>query len=87
MSAYADQNHAPDFMYVQLRLENKSNRKGMENETGKNKFTDYHKLQSGLHVSPDIRIAGGLYQPEQCQENDIDGRLEAAVFFQYLNGI
>ena len=55
----------------------------MRNEKGKNKFTDYHKLQSGLYVSPDIRIAGGLYEPEQCQENDIDSRLKAAVFFEY----
>ena len=55
----------------------------MKNEKGKNKFTDYHKLQSGLYVSPDIRIAGSLYEPEQCQENDIDGWLKAAVFFEY----
>ena len=55
----------------------------MRNEKGKNKFTDYHKLQSGLYVSPDIRIAGGLYESEQCQENDIDSWLKAAVFLEY----
>ena len=55
----------------------------MRNEKRKNKFTDYHKLQSGLYVSPDIRIAGGLYESEQCQENDIDSWLKAAVFLEY----
>ena len=55
----------------------------MRNEKRKNKFTDYHKLQSGLYVSPDIGFTGGLYEPEQCQENDIDSRLKAAVFLEY----
>ena len=55
----------------------------MRNEKRKNKFTDYHKLQSGLYVSPDIGFTGGLYEPEQCQENDIDGWFKAAVFLEY----
>ena len=38
--------------------------KGMENEKGKNKFTDYYKLQPGLYVSSHSWITGGIYQPE-----------------------
>lgn len=59
----------------------------MENEKRKNKFTDYYKLQSGCYISSPGRITGGIYQPEQCEANDIDGRLQAAVFFQSFTGI
>ena len=56
----------------------------MENEKRKNKFTDYYKLQPGLYVSSHSRITGGLYQPEQCQENHINGWFKAAVFFEHF---
>ena len=56
----------------------------MENEKRKNKFTDYYKLQSGCYTSSPSRITGGIYQPEQCQENHINSWFKAAVFFQYF---
>ena len=56
----------------------------MENEKRKNKFTDYYKLQSGCYISSPGRNTGGIYQPEQCQENHINSWFKAAVFFQYF---
>ena len=56
----------------------------MENEKRKNQFTDYYKLQPGCYISSPGRNTGSIYQPEQCQENDIDRRLKAAVFLEYF---